>query len=118
MPAIGFGMGDVVLALLLRERGRVPSFASAVDVVVLVEDESLRPESLGIVQGLRDRGLAVDYTLVPMKGDKQFRRALEQGAAHTVRVERDAGGVVARVKDLQTRVERVVSVADAASGAW
>ena len=118
MPAIGFGMGDVVLALLLRERGCIPSFSSSVDVVVLVEDESLRPESLGIVQGLRDRGLAVDYTLVPMKGDKQFRRALEQGAAHTVRVERDSGGVVARVKDLRTRVEKVMTLAEAAGGAW
>jgi histidyl-tRNA synthetase len=114
MPAIGFGMGDVVLALLLRERGRLPSFASTVDVVVLVEDETLRPESLAVVQRLRDRGVAVDYSLVAMKGDKQFRRALEMGAGHTVRLERDAAGLVARVKNLKTRAEEVVAVADVA----
>lgn len=114
MPAIGFGMGDVVLALLLRERGRLPSFASTVDVVVLVEDETLRAESLAVVQRLRDRGVAVDYSLVAMKGDKQFRRALEMGAGHTVRLERDAGGLVARVKNLKTRAEEVVAVADVA----
>lgn len=112
MPAIGFGMGDVVLALLLRERGRLPSFASTVDVVVLVEDEALRPESLAVVQRLRDRGVAVDYSLVAMKGDKQFRRALEMGAGHTVRLERDAGGLVARVKNLKTRAEQVLPVED------
>ncbi len=112
MPAIGFGMGDVVLALLLRERGRLPSFASTVDVVVLVEDEALRPESLAVVQRLRDRGVAVDYSLVAMKGDKQFRRALEVGAGHTVRIERDAGGLVARVKNLKTRAEQVLPVED------
>ena len=118
MPAIGFGMGDVVLALLLKERGRLPSFASTVDVVVLLEDESLRPESLGVVQRLRDRGLAVDYSLVPMKGDKQFRRALEVGAGHTVRLDRDAGGLVARVKNLKTRAEQVIAVDDVAGHAF
>lgn len=78
LPALGFGMGDVVLALLLRKRDKVPSFASTVDVVVLVEDETLRPESLGLVQRLRESGRAVDYSLTPMKSDKQFKRALEQ----------------------------------------
>lgn len=107
MPAMGFGMGDVVLALLLRERGLVPSFRSTIDVVVLVEDETLRGESLGLVQRLRELGRAVDYTLTPMKADKQFKRAMELGAAHWARMERVEGGLVVRVKDLTTRQERV-----------
>ncbi len=108
MPALGFGMGDVVLALLLRERGLVPSFESTIDVVVLVEDETLRGESLGLVQRLREAGRAVDYTLTPLKADKQFKRALELGAGHWARLERgEDGGLVVRVKDLKTRVERV-----------
>jgi len=49
-----------------------------------------------------------------MKGDKQFRRALEMGAGHTVRLERDAAGLVARVKNLKTRAEQVVAVEDVA----
>lgn len=107
LPALGFGMGDVVLALLLRKRGKVPSFASTVDVVVLVEDETLRPESLGLVQRLRESGRAVDYSLTPMKSDKQFKRALELGAAHWARLERAADGVQVRVKNLKTRAEQV-----------
>jgi histidyl-tRNA synthetase len=107
LPALGFGMGDVVLALLLRKRGKVPSFASTVDVVVLVEDETLRPESLGLVQRLRESGRAVDYSLTPMKSDKQFKRALELGAAHWARLERGADGVQVRVKNLKTRAEQV-----------
>lgn len=108
MPALGFGMGDVVLALLLRERGLVPSFESTIDVVVLVEDETLRGESLGLVQRLREAGRAVDYTLTPLKADKQFKRALELGAGHWARLERgEDGGLVVRVKDLRTRQERV-----------
>jgi len=107
MPALGFGMGDVVLALLLRKRGKVPSFRSIIDVVVLVEDEELREASLGLVQRLRESGRAVDYSLTPMKADKQFKRALELGARHWARVERVGEGIGVRVKDLTTREERV-----------
>ena len=113
LPALGFGMGDVVLLELLKSRGVLPKFTSGVDVVALVEDETLRPETLGLVQQLREAGLAVDYSLVPMKGDKQFKRALELAATHTVRLERGAdGAVLAKVKNIQTREEKVVSPTD------
>ncbi len=111
LPGLGFGMGDVVLALLLKSRNKVPSFASTVDVVVLVEDESLRSESIGVVQRLREAGWAVDYSLTPAKGDKQFKRAMELGAAWTVRLERAPdGAITARVKNLRTREEQRVSL--------
>ena len=113
LPALGFGMGDVVLAELLKARGLVPKSFQALDLVVLVEDESLRAESLGMVQRLRDAGRTVDYSLTPSKGDRQFRRALELGAVRTVRLERDAeGGVVALVRVLATRTEIKVPVGE------
>lgn len=115
LPALGFGMGDVVLALLLRKRGKVPSFASTIDVIVLVEDETLRVESLALVQRLRESGKAVDYSLTPMKADKQFKRALEMGAAHWARLERGPEGVILRVKDLRARTEQVGTPEAAAS---
>lgn len=105
LPALGFGMGDVVLALLLRKRGKVPSFSSTIDVMVLVEDETLRLASLTLVQQLREAGKAVEYSLTPLKSDKQFKRALEMGAGHWVRLERVEGGTQVRVKDLKTRTE-------------
>ena len=109
LPALGFGMGDVVLAELLKVRKLVPSFAATVDVVVLIEDETLRADSLKVVQQLREAGRAADYSLTPAKGDKQFKRALELGATHTIRLERGAdGAVVAKVKSLKTREEKVV----------
>jgi histidyl-tRNA synthetase len=109
LPALGFGMGDVVLAELLKVRKLVPSFASTVDVVVLIEDETLRADSLKVVQQLREAGKAADYSLTPAKGDKQFKRALELGATHTVRLERGAdGAVMAKVKNLKTREEKIV----------
>ncbi len=113
LPALGFGMGDVVLAELLKARGLVPSFAGRVAAVVLIEDEGLRSDSLRLVQTLREAGHAIEYALTPSKGDKQFKRALDLGALHTVRLERAAdGALMARVKELKTRTERVLTPAE------
>ncbi len=116
LPALGFGMGDVVLAELLKVRKLVPSFTGTVDAVVLIEDETLRAASLGVVQQLREAGRAADYSLTPAKGDKQFKRALELGATRTVRLERGADGtVVAKIKDLKTREEKWVAPGEVAT---
>src|SRR5579859_1294110 len=60
LPALGFGMGDVVLLELLKARGRLPKFDSPMDVFVLIEDENLRAQSLKLVHDLRASGYAVE----------------------------------------------------------
>ena len=40
LPALGFGMGDVVLLELLKARGLLPKFDSTTDVFVLIGDEA------------------------------------------------------------------------------
>jgi histidyl-tRNA synthetase len=112
LPALGFGMGDVVLLELLKARGLLPAFDGGVDVVVLIEDEALRPQSLKLVQDLRAAGLVVEYALTPTKPDKQFKRAQELKARHTAKVEGDAN---IRVRNLQTREEKLVSASDVAT---
>jgi len=109
LPALGFGMGDVVLLELLKARGRLPKFDSPMDVYVLIEDEALRPPSLKLVQDLRAAGYAVDYSLTPAKSDKQFKRAQDLKVAHTVRLESDA---YVRIRDLKTRKEVVAGAND------
>jgi len=109
LPALGFGMGDVVLLELLKARGRLPKFDSPMDVYVLIEDETLRPASLKLVQDLRAAGYAVDYSLTPVKSDKQFKRAQDLKVAHTVRLESDA---YVRIRDLKTRKEVVAGAND------
>ena len=107
MPALGFGMGDVVLMELLRSRARLPMFTAGIDVVCLIEDESRRPQTLQLVQRLRDAGCAVEFSLTPAKPDKQFKRAMELKARSTAQIEAD-GSV--RVKDLASREEKRLSV--------
>jgi histidyl-tRNA synthetase len=115
LPALGFGMGDVVLLELLKARGLLPKFDAGVDVFCLIEDEALRPESLSLITELRAAGKVVEYSFTPLKPDKQFKRAMELNAANTARIERTADGALqVKVKNLKTREERVVSVAEAA----
>jgi histidyl-tRNA synthetase len=109
LPALGFGMGDVVLLELLKARGRLPKFDSPMDVFVLIEDENLRAISLKLAQELRAAGHAVDYSLTPAKADKQFKRAQDLKVKHTVRAESDA---YVRIRNLKTRDEIVAGFAD------
>ena len=116
LPALGFGMGDVVLLELLTARGLLPKFDGALDAFCLIEDEALRLESLKLIHDLRAAGLSVDYSLTPAKPDKQFRRAQEMNAAFTVRLEAAANGMTAaRIKDLKSRQEKVVSPQEVAA---
>ena len=110
LPALGFGMGDVVLRELLAELKLFPKQGHTIDIFVLIEGEELRHDSLNLVQRLRDSGLTTEYALTPTKSDKQFKRAIELGAQFTAKLE--AGAV--KLKNLATRQEQVVPAAQAA----
>jgi histidyl-tRNA synthetase len=110
LPALGFGMGDVVLLELLKARGRLPKFDAPIEFFYVIEDEALRGESLRRVQHWRDAGHAVDYPLTAAKADKQFKRAQELNARYVFRIERGADGKFCeKRKDLATRQEEVVA---------
>jgi histidyl-tRNA synthetase len=116
LPALGFGMGDVVLMELLKSRGLLPEFSAGTDVFVIVESEALRSQNLRLVQDFRSAGISADHSLTPMKPDKQFKRALELKARFSARLETGgAGEMVVKVKNLQTREELVVSPGEAAA---
>ena len=112
LPALGFGMGDVVLLELLKARGALPRFDAVTDVFVLIEDENLRRQSLKLIHDLRAAGFAVEYSLTPAKSDKQFKRAQELKVAHTVRLESES---YARIRNLKTREEVVAGSGDVAN---
>ena len=112
LPALGFGMGDVVLLELLKARGLLPKFDSPMDVFVVIEDENLRAISLKLIHDLRAAGFAVEYSLTPAKADKQLKRAQELKVAHTIRAESDA---YVRIRKMSSRDEVVAGFADAAN---
>jgi histidyl-tRNA synthetase len=111
LQALGFGMGDVVLLELLKARGLLPPFDAQIDAYCLIEDEALREASLCLLQSLREKGFAVEYSLTPAKSDKQFRRATELKARFTVKLAAAAqGGLEIKLKDLATREEKTLSL--------
>lgn len=112
LPALGFGMGDVVLLELLKARKLLPPFDTSTDVFVVIEDETLRAESLRLVQSIRAAGFAVEFPLTPAKPDKQFKRAQELKAAFTAKLDNDA---YVRIRNLKTREEVVAGVEGAAN---
>jgi histidyl-tRNA synthetase len=112
LPALGFGMGDVVLLEILKARALLPKFDSQMDVFVLIEDEALRVISLKLVHDLRAAGYAVEYPITPAKADKQFKRAQELKVAYTARLENDA---YVRIRNAKTRDEIVTGLQGAAN---
>jgi histidyl-tRNA synthetase len=105
LPALGFGMGDVVLLELLRARKLLSAFDSSVDAFVLIEDENLRSASLKLVHDLRVAGLSIEYSLTPANADKQFKRAQELKAPFTAKMDSDS---TVRVRELKSREEKTM----------
>ncbi len=113
LPALGFGMGDVVLLELLKARGLMPKFDSHIHAFCLIEDEELRPASLELIHDLRDEGYAIEYSFTPAKSDKQFKRAMELNSAYTIKLERSADlELTVKLKNLRTREEKILAPGD------
>lgn len=113
LPAVGFGMGDVVLGELLAERGLIPEYARALDYFVVSVTPEQRAEGLRIAHVLRDRGHGVAYALREQSVAKQMKAASREGARTVLVVgpaELERGHVVAR--DMSTGEEREIDLAD------
>lgn len=110
LPALGFGMGDIVLENLIEDTATAREKRDAwtarersCDVYVVIAREEARPHALGLVQHLRDAGLRVDFPLTPAKVGKQFQTAEHLGAGRAVVVGDEWPQV--KVKTLATREE-------------
>jgi histidyl-tRNA synthetase len=108
LPAIGFGMGDVVLGHLIDETPAAAALlqsalAASCDAYVIIADESRRTEALHIVQSCRELGLATDFPLKAAKIGKQFQEAESLGARHAIVVGQE--WPLVKLKHLSTRTE-------------
>jgi histidyl-tRNA synthetase len=114
LPALGFGMGDVVLTELLKDRGLLPKTDWELDCYVVITDDALRADALKLIHQLRDAGIAVDYSFTPAKVGKQFQTAVAAGArfALVIGAEEWRSGDV-KLKELATQKEERVSVSKA-----
>jgi histidyl-tRNA synthetase len=117
LPALGFGLGDVVLQNLIDDTPTARALMDAalagersLDLYCVIAKEERRPDALRIVQQLRDAGYRVDYPLAPAKVGKQFQTA-EQVGARLAALFGDEWPQL-KVKTLATREEVLVPHAD------
>ena len=84
LPALGFGMGDVVLGELLKARGIRPAPSARIDYWIAFEDSAALPDAMRTATELRRRGHAAEYALRPMSLRKQLEAAGKAGAPAVV----------------------------------
>ena len=113
LPALGFGMGDVVLSDLLRSRNLLPEPALATEFWVAADDDSLLAEVMSVAGRMRARNKSVEYSLKPQALARQLKTASSAGVRSVVLVRREdyTRGKVT-VKTLADGSERNVPIDD------
>ncbi len=109
LPALGFGMGDVVLTELLRDRELAPAAPASVEVFLAAISSDDLPHVLSLARELREGGLRVEYALAPQAVGKQLKLADARNARLTVVVgpdDRARGEVM--VKDMRGKGQEPV----------
>jgi histidyl-tRNA synthetase len=116
LPAVGFAIGDMTFALLLEQRGLMPTFVQAPDVYCVIGGEAERRAAFADIQALRAMGYRVDYPLKEVAFGKQFKTASDSGAklALIYGAEELAKGIV-KIRDLGDRTESEVASANVAA---
>ncbi|HXI65228.1 MAG TPA: histidine--tRNA ligase [Gemmatimonadales bacterium] len=117
LPCVGFGMGDVVLGELLKEKGKATEAPSQLDAFLIAVSGEDVAFVLKLARELRDRGIAVEYALRPAPIRKQLELAVAHGAARAVIVGPDERKAkVAVVRDLKTGRQRKVPLVKVRKG--
>ena len=80
MPAVGFGMGDVVLTDLLERKRLLAPRGDALDLYAIIGGPEERCLALADVDRLRTLGFRVEYALREVGFGRQFRLAGQSGA--------------------------------------
>jgi histidyl-tRNA synthetase len=86
LPALGFGMGDVVLTELLRARGLLPVSAAGVDYWLTADDDVPVAKVMSEAARLRAQGFSVEYALRRQTPGKQRKAAMAAGARSIVHI--------------------------------
>ena len=91
LPALGFGMGDVVLGELLRDRGLMPKAAAGPQVWVAAESPEQAHDVRRAATALRRSGVSVEYALREQALMKQVKAARSAGAEWVLTLHPPAG---------------------------
>ena len=120
MPALGFAMGDVVLAELINETARARekmqqaiAAEQKIDIYIVIAKEERRANALAQIQELRARGYRVDYALTPEKVARQFQAAEQLGARLAILFGDEWPQL--KIKDMASGAQQLISSKDLVS---
>jgi histidyl-tRNA synthetase len=98
-PALGFGMGDVVLGELLRARGLMASEHRGADFYIAAEDPVTDADVVRLATTLRQLGASVEYAFRRGSMGKQRKAAWSAEASYIVEVRPSPGGHRVMLRD-------------------
>jgi histidyl-tRNA synthetase len=102
LPAVGFGMGDAVLAELLREKKIAMPEATGAEIFIVAEAKE-QALALQITGQLRRSGFSVDFDPGAGKWGKQLEMAEAKGARWALLVGREVAEGKLGLKELASR---------------
>ena len=108
-PAVGFGMGDAVLELLMRREGVWPEEKIEVDYFIAIIP-GFRKEAIEIAMELRKRGYVVDIDLSERSIGKQLKYANRINAKYAIIVGEEVRKGEVVLKDMESGEQRNVPV--------
>ncbi len=114
MPAVGFGMGDMVLTNVLQDKDLIPEdVASHPDVFVMAITDAGAARVGGLVADLRRQGLHARFTYKATRNvGKLMKEAAAAKARFAVILDDKVGDDVAALKDMTTQEQEDVSVGE------
>ena len=114
LPAVGFGMGlERVLMLMDSEGIEIPDPKQYDVFVTYMGDNLLR--AFDLVENLRNQGIRADMDHCSRSLKAQFKYANKTGAPFSATIgEEEAQNGTVKIKNMETREERIVPTAEAA----
>ncbi len=112
LSGVGYGMGDVVLELFLREKNKLPEFEKDVDYFIAVLNEDCYGYSMEVASKLREK-YNVEVELMKRSLGKQFKYADKIKAKNVIVIGEDEIKTDSiKVKDMKTGKEQTMKLKD------
>lgn len=111
MPAVGFGMGDAVLEILMRRAGVWPEEKLATDYFILTTSQQYMETALFIAQALREKKFIVETDLLGRNFGNQMKYANSIGAKYVLILgEKEMANGQVSIKDMKSGEQRTEEV--------
>ncbi|MGA9140738.1 MAG: histidine--tRNA ligase [Methanocella sp.] len=111
MPAVGFGMGDAVLEILMRRAGVWPQESICTDYYILKTKPEFKETEMFIAQSLRERGFVVEFDLQGRNFSNQMKYANAIGSKTVLILgDREMAEGKVTVKDMTSGEQKTVEV--------